>query len=252
MRIERVLVAAAFWAAAAVPAIAAEGVVLDRIRPDVTNAASLQRGARTFVNYCLNCHGAALVRYNQLVAIGLTETQIRDNLMFTAEKIGEPMQVAMTRTNGKAWFGVPPPDLSVTARSRGADWIYTYLRGYYRDPTTITGWNNTAYPNTAMPHVLWTLQGDRVMLEEPLMRDGKPVMEHGKPVMERRFETVRAGAQTGPQFDQTVYDLVNFLVYIGEPQQVKRQQLGIIVLFGLGVLIFVTWLLYKEFWKDVR
>jgi ubiquinol-cytochrome c reductase cytochrome c1 subunit len=158
----------------------------------------------------------------------------------------------MTRADGKAWFGAAPPDLSVIARSRGADWLYTYLRGFYRDPSTQTGWNNTAFPNVGMPHVLWPLQGERSMTLVPVTRNGQPVMDHGKPVMEARFETVRPGSQSSAQYDRTVADLVNFLVWAGEPNQVKRQQIGYWVLFGLGILIFVSWLLYKEFWKDIH
>jgi ubiquinol-cytochrome c reductase cytochrome c1 subunit len=252
MRIKSLLAAAALAAAAALPAVAAEGVKLDGFRPDVRDASSLQRGAAVYMNYCLGCHGLALMRYNTLQQIGLTDDQIRDNLMFTANKVGEPIATPMTRADAKIWFGAAPPDLSVIARSRGADWLYSYLRGYYRDPSTPTGWNNTVYPNVGMPHILWPLQGERTMTMVPVTRDGKPVMDHGKPMMEPRFEMVRAGSQSSAEFDRTVADLVNFLVFAGEPAQVKRQQIGYWVLMGLGILIFVSWLLYKEFWKDVH
>jgi ubiquinol-cytochrome c reductase cytochrome c1 subunit len=253
MRIESLVVAAVvFLAGAAMPAAASEGPKLDGFAPDVTDVASLQRGARNYVNFCLGCHGLSLMRYNALTQIGLTDDQIRDNLMFTAQKVGEPIVTAMTRAEGKAWFGAAPPDLSVIARSRGPSWLYTYLRGFYRDPTTQTGWNNTVFPNVGMPHAMWTLQGERGMTMQPVTRDGKPVMDHGKPLMEPRFETLRPGSQSALEYDRTVSDLVNFLVWVGEPVQERRRQLGYLVLIGLGVLMFVTWMLYKEFWKDVH
>jgi ubiquinol-cytochrome c reductase cytochrome c1 subunit len=250
----RNLAAAAGLACAILTASAsgAEGVKLDDYSADVRDVASLQRGARTYVNYCLGCHGLALMRYNALEQIGLTDDQIRDNLMFTAQKVGEPIATPMSRADGKTWFGAAPPDLSVIARSRGAPWLYTYMRGFYRDPTTQTGWNNTAYPNVGMPHVLWTLQGERGMTLEPVTRDGKPVMDHGKPVTEARFTMLRPGTQTALEYDRTVGDLVNFLVWAGEPTQVRRKQIGYWVLFGLSVMMFASWLLYKEFWKDVH
>jgi ubiquinol-cytochrome c reductase cytochrome c1 subunit len=253
MRIKRlVAAAAAFLAVSAMPVYAAEGVKLDGFTPDVRDVASLQRGARTYMNFCSGCHGLALVRYNALTQIGLTEDQIRDNLMFTAEKVGEPIVSAMSKKDGKNWFGAAPPDLSVIARSRGADWLYTYLRGFYRDPSTQTGWNNTVFPNVGMPHVLWPLQGERAMTLEPVTRDGKPVMDHGKPAVEPKFTMVRAGTQSSVEYDRTVADLVTFLAWAGEPHQVKRKQIGIWVLFGLSIMIFMSWLLYKEFWKDVH
>lgn len=253
MRIKSLLAALATLATvAAVPAWASEEVRLDGISPDVTDVASLQAGARTYVNYCQGCHGLSLVRYNELLNLGLTDAQVRDNLMFTAEKIGEPMHTSMNPRDAKTWFGVAPPDLSVIARSRGADWLYTYLRSFYRDPATQTGWNNTVFPNVGMPNVLWQLQGERALVEEPLVRDGKPVTAHGKPVMLTRFETIRPGSQTTAQYDKTIYDLVNFLVWAGEPHQVKRKQIGYVVLLALLVLIFVTWLLKREFWRDVH
>jgi ubiquinol-cytochrome c reductase cytochrome c1 subunit len=253
MRIKSLVAAGAvLLAALATPATGAEGVKLDSFAPDVRDVASLQSGARTYMNYCLGCHGLALMRYNTLRQIGLTDDQIRDNLMFTAEKVGEPIATAMTRKEGKLWFGAAPPDLTVIARSRGADWLYSYLRGFYRDPSTQTGWNNTVFPNVGMPHVLWPLQGERSMTPEPVLRDGKPVMDHGKPVTEPRFTMVRQGSQSSVEYDRTVADLVNFLVWAGEPNQVKRKQIGYFVLFGLIILIFVSWLLYKEFWKDVH
>jgi ubiquinol-cytochrome c reductase cytochrome c1 subunit len=219
---------------AALPALAAEtGFRLDRSPHDPTDIVSLQAGARTYVNYCLGCHGMQYMRYNRLADLGLTEAQIRDNLMFTAEKVGETMKTPLTVKEGKSWFGVAPPDLSVIARSRGADWLYTYLRTFYRDPKTVTGWNNAVFPNVAMPHVLWTLQGER------RMEDGKLLPASG-------------GAMAPTEYDATARDLVNFLVYVGEPSALDRKGWGIIVLFVLGVLFIFTYLLKKAYWKDVR
>jgi ubiquinol-cytochrome c reductase cytochrome c1 subunit len=232
---------------------AAEGEKLDHVAVDITDLASLQSGARTFVNYCLNCHSASLVRYNALRQIGLTDEQIKDNLMFTAEKIGMPMSIAMAPGDAKVWFGSVPPDLSVVARSRGPDWLYTYLRGFYRDPQTPTGWNNMVYPNVGMPHALWRLQGERVLKEQEALREGKPILgEDGKPRKVVTLVAVSPGTQSVAQYDKTVYDLVNFLTWMGEPNQLARKQIGVWVLFGLAVLILLTYLLKRAYWKDVH
>jgi ubiquinol-cytochrome c reductase cytochrome c1 subunit len=217
-------------------ALAAEaGYALDPSPHDPRDLVSVQSGARTFVNYCLGCHGAQYMRYQGLTELGLSEGQIRDNLMFTADKIGEPIKTTMSVKEGKQWFGVAPPDLSVIARSRGADWLYTYLRTFYRDPKTATGWNNMVFPNVGMPHALWTLQGER-----------------GLDAKTHRFSEISKGAQSAAQYDATVRDLVNFLVYVGEPNAASRRAIGIVVLFVLGVLFVFAYLLKKEFWKDVR
>jgi ubiquinol-cytochrome c reductase cytochrome c1 subunit len=213
----RKLLAALLFAPMALFA-AGGGIALDHAPIDQRDLVSLQSGARTFVNYCMNCHGAQYMRYNRLTDLGLTEAQIRDNLMFSADKVGETMKVSMTVKDGKAWFGVPPPDLSVIARSRGADWLYTYLRTFYRDDKAATGWNNKAFPSVAMPHVLWKVQAES--------------------------STV--------QYDTTVRDLVNFLVYVGEPSAQSRKSIGIVVLFVLGVIFIFAYAMKKAFWKDVR
>ena len=213
----RKLLAALAFAPATLLA-AGGGHPLDRAPIDARDLVSLQAGARTFVNYCLNCHGAQYMRYNRLTDLGLTEAQIRDNLMFAADKVGETMKVAMTVQDGKAWFGVPPPDLSVISRSRGADWLYTYLRTFYPDAKTPSGWNNRVFPNAAMPHVLWKVQAE----------------------------------QSAVQYDRTVRDLVNFLVYVGEPSAQSRKSIGIVVLLVLGVIFIFAYAMKKAFWKDVR
>jgi ubiquinol-cytochrome c reductase cytochrome c1 subunit len=223
-----------------------DGYRLDRSPNDVRDLVSLQSGARTFVNYCQGCHGVQYLRYNRLEAIGLTEAQIRDNLMFTADKIGETMKTPMTAKEGKAWFGVPPPDLSLVARSRGADWLYTYLRAFYRDPKTTTGWNNALFPNVAMPHALWALQGERALE----IAQAKGPGEHER--TEYRWTALSAGTLGAVEYDALVRDLVNFLVYAGEPAAGSRRAIGIVVLFLLGVVFIFAYLLKQEFWKDVK
>jgi ubiquinol-cytochrome c reductase cytochrome c1 subunit len=211
------------------------GYRLDTAPIDPNDVVSLQSGARTFVNYCMNCHGAQYMRYNRLTDIGLTEAQILDNFIFTGEKIGATMKVALSPAEGKAWFGVAPPDLSVIGRSRGADWLYTYLRTFYRDPKTTTGWNNAVFPQVAMPHALWMLQGERAY-----------------DAAKHEWTEVSPGAMSRVQYDIAVRDLVNFLVYVGEPSATKRKSIGIIVLFVLGVLFIFAYALKKEYWKDVK
>lgn len=220
---------------------------------DVRDPVSLQAGARTFVNYCLNCHSASLMRYNRLKDIGLTEQQIKDNLMFTADKVGEMMTVAMTKKDAAAWFG-PAPDLSLIARSRGADWLWSYFRGFYRDPNSPTGWNNTVFHGVGMPHVLWQLQGDRVLKEEVLKDSaGREVKDgHGNVMKTAKLETVSPGTLSTVEYDVVVRDLVNYLTWMAEPHQVLRKQVGIWVLFFLAVLVALAYALYKEFWKDVH
>jgi ubiquinol-cytochrome c reductase cytochrome c1 subunit len=236
------------------PARASEAEVRLEAAPiDVRDRASLQAGARTFVNYCLNCHSASLLRYNRMRDIGLTEQQIKDNLMFTADKVGEMMNIAMTKKDAADWFG-PAPDLTLIARSRGADWLWSYFRGYYRDPASPTGWNNTVFHGVGMPHVLWQLQGDRVLIEE-VSKDvaGQAVKDrHGNVIRSVRFESVRRGTLTQVEYDTVVRDLVNFMTWMAEPDQVLRKQVGIWVIFFLAVLVALSYALYKEFWKDVH
>jgi ubiquinol-cytochrome c reductase cytochrome c1 subunit len=230
-------------AAAPVVAFASGATVhLDKAPVNLADHESLQRGARTFVNYCLNCHSAGAMRYSRLQDIGLSEDQIKENLLFAAEKPGETMKVGMTKADGKAWFGATPPDLSVIARSRGSDWLYTYLRGFYRDETRPTGWNNTVFDKVGMPHVLWSLQGEMV-----------PVMnKEGEHEVIERLELVKPGSMTLAEYDAMVGDLVNYLVWMGEPAQVQRKQLGLIVLAFLAIFFVVAYYLKKEYWKDVH
>lgn len=222
-------------------AIANEGVRLDHAPIDSTNQESLQRGAKMFVNYCLSCHSAAYMRYNRLVDIGLTESQIKTNLMFASEKVGDTMTIAMGKKDSKLWFGAVPPDLSVQARAyaNGPDWLYTYLRGFYRDDTRPTGWNNTVYDKVAMPHVLWQLQGQQVLKVDEKTEEHHLVLD-------------KPGTLSPAEYDASVADLVNYLVYMAEPAKSKRMHLGLIVLLFLSLMFVLTFYLKKEFWKDIH
>jgi ubiquinol-cytochrome c reductase cytochrome c1 subunit len=236
-------------------AMASEGGVrLDSAPINQTDVVSLQSGARTFANYCLNCHTASLMRWNRLMELGLTEAQIKDNLMFSGDKVGELMDVAMSRKDAKKWFGAAPPDLSVIARARGADWLYSYLRGFYRDPARPTGWNNTVYENVGMPNPLWQLQGERVRVEQAAKSGEATGGEggHGGAIKAAEYEMVKPGSLTPVQYDETVRDLVNFLVYVGEPAATSRKQIGIFVLLYLLAMWPLAYLLKREFWKDVH
>jgi len=247
MRIVERLVTLALLAPAAV--LAAGGHFVPDTAPiDNHDVASLQRGARNFFSYCLNCHSAQYMRYIRLMDLGLTEQQIKDNLMPADAKVGEPMTVAMRSKDAKEWFGGQPPDLSVIARSRGADWLYTYLRTYYRDESRPTGWNNLAYPNVGMPHVLWQLQGQQ---ELEAAKEGGAGEHHGAHA-EPKLILTQAGTLTPKQYDAFVADLVNYLVYMGEPARTNRVQIGILTLIFLGVLFVFAYLLKKEYWKDVH
>lgn len=221
-------------------------VKLDHAPIDPNSVTSLQSGARTFVNYCLNCHSASLMRYNQLKLIGLTDRQIKDNLLFSGEKVGDMMKVSAASADQRAWFGAPPPDLSVIARSRGVDWLYTYMKSFYRDPSTVTGWNNTVYPNVAMPHVLWTLQGAR-NAEVTKESDG-----HGGTHSTVSLLAAEGGSQNIVEYDRTVVDLVNFLNWMGEPHQLQRKRIGYYVLSFLFLLMLLAYLLKASYWRDIH
>jgi ubiquinol-cytochrome c reductase cytochrome c1 subunit len=207
---------------------------------------SLQRGAHAFVNYCMGCHSAGYMRYSRLKDLGLTEDQIKENLVLPGAKIGDTMAIAMQKNDGKDWFGVAPPDLSVIARSRGADWLYTYLRAYYKDDSRSTGWNNLVFDKVGMPHVLWRLQGTQV-LNVTERRDA-----NGHQVKESTLELAIPGQLSAKEYDLFVADLVNYLAYMGEPAKSKRSQLGIVVLFFFAFMFVLFLLLKKEYWKDIR
>jgi len=242
------MIVAFLFAVLPVAVFAEEGPHLDRADVDVHDKASLQRGARLFTNYCLSCHSAAYERYNRMGKdLGLTDDEVKNNLMFASEKIGDTMTVAMPPVDAKKWFGNPPPDLSVMARARGADYIYTYLRSFYVDEKKPTGMNNTVFKDVGMPNVLWELQG----LQKPVYKTEKDAEGHDVQVI-AGFEQVTKGTMTPAEFDQAALDLTNFLVYMGEPAQLQRKSMGIWVLLFLGVLFVFAYALKKEYWKDVH
>lgn len=232
------------WGGSAFPA--GEELELEPANTNIRNTPSLQRGAKYFVNYCLGCHSAQYVRYNRLAdGLQLTEQQLIDNLMFTGEQPFETMTNAMRAEDAERWFGIAPPDLSLIARSRGTDHIYNFLRGFYMDDSSPTGTNNVVLPNTAMPHVLWELQGVRKpVYEEAAGEDEEPTIVG--------FEVVQPGLLSEEEYDQVARDIVNFLDYIGEPMQLERQALGIRVIGFLLVFLLLAWMLKKEIWKDVK
>jgi ubiquinol-cytochrome c reductase cytochrome c1 subunit len=223
-------------------------VPLDHVNLDASSKPALQRGARNFVNYCLGCHSAKYVRYNRMAAdLGISEQQLIDNLMFTGERPHDTMRIGIDPEQAKTWFGVVPPDLSLIARARGTDYLYTFLRSFYADPSRPTGVNNIVLPGTAMPHVLWGLQGVQEAVWEGHTDAQGNVQKHFK-----EFKLATPGSMTPEEFDGFVRDTVTFLEYIGEPARLQRESLGFPV---IAFLIFFTLLalaLKKEYWKDVK
>ncbi|HEX4857935.1 MAG TPA: cytochrome c1 [Usitatibacteraceae bacterium] len=243
-----VLAVLAFCAGLAGTAAASGGSVkLDTAPINLQDEASLQRGARNFVNYCLNCHNAAFMRFDALKKIGLNEQQIRDNLMFTTDKIGDAMTAHLDPNDAKEWLGSVPPDLTLVARSRGSDWLYTFLRGFYQDPGSPTGWNNTVFKNLSMPHVLHDLQGTQAFAKA-----GERPGHDGKPEAVMKLAVERSGTMSAAEYDRFVGDLVNFMTYMAEPTRATRTQVGILVLGFLVILFFLALLLKNEYWKDVK
>jgi len=222
---------------------ASGGVHLDDADIDLSDQASLQRGARLFVNYCLSCHSAKYQRFNRTGKdLGLTDQEVKENLMFVTDKIGETMTIAMPATDAEVWFGTPPPDLSVIARARGSNWLYTYLRGFYLDDSRPFGVNNVVFKDVGMPHVLWKLQGlQKAVFQE---HEGQKVFE--------KFEQVTPGSMSPEEFDGAMRDLTGFLTYVGEPIQMERRAMGKWVLLFIAVFFVLAYLLKKEYWKDVH
>ena len=220
------------------------GEALEPANNDVGDVASLQRGAKYFVNFCLGCHSAEYVRYNRIGAdLGLTEDQLVENLMFTGERPFDTIQNAMRDEDAVRWFGVAPPDLSLIARSRGTDYIYNFLRGFYADDSAPSGWNNLVLANTAMPHVLWELQGTRHLVAE----------ESGEGMeSELHLEVVAPGTLSEEAYDAVVRDIVNLLDYMGEPMQLERRALGIKVIAFLLIFLVISYMLKREIWRDVH
>jgi len=279
----RLLVVIAAALAADGVAAAGAGIPMDRWPAERgSNLASLQNGARLFANTCLGCHSANLVRWNRLQQIGLDDKQIKEFLIFGNQKVGDTMTIAMAPAEAKVWFGKAPPDLSVITRARtsfdfkGTDYLYTLLRGYYRDNSTATGWNNVAYPNIGMPHILWDMQGPREATIEhvhaqrdaksPAARLVRTTTEFDAQGFAKTSESVVSGqategmsytfkpasVQQSRQFDSDVADLVGFLAFITDPSRAVRVQIGVWVLLFLAFLSVITWRLNALYWKDVR
>jgi len=226
-------------------AMASGGAYIDKADFDLQNKESLQRGARLFVNYCLSCHSAAYQRYNRMAEdIGLTNAQVSSNLMFASDKVGETMTIAMQTEDAKIYFGTQVPDLSVVARARGANWLYTYLRTFHTDDSRPFGVNNTTFKDVGMPHVLWELEGMKKLVNAEEM--------HEQPGTAPKFETVSTGKMSTAEYDNAMRDLTAFMVYMGEPAQLVRYELGIYVLLFLVLLFLVAYPMKKEFWKDIH
>ena len=223
------------------PVFAAGGGALQHANINIRDTAAIQRGARLFVNYCLSCHSANYMRYRRLVEdLGLDEDLVMENFVFSDAKIGETMEVAMRPEDAEKWFGKEPPNLSLLSRSRGADWLYTYLLTFYQDETG--AWNNIALPNASMPHVLWQLQG----IQKPVYasHDGHEVVD--------RLVLAKPGLQSPGEYEDSVRDLVTFMEYLGEPAKVKRKNVGIWVLLFLALFALIAYLLKAEYWRDVH
>jgi ubiquinol-cytochrome c reductase cytochrome c1 subunit len=242
-----------------------EGLYLEPAPARRLDVESLQRGARNFVNYCLNCHSAQYMRYNRLTDLAIGEKEIRDNLMFATDKLGSTMTAAMSKADATAWFGTAPPDLSVEARIRGVDWLYSYLLGFYRDEKTVTGWNNLVFNNVSMPHALWKLSGVQKLVETEYEEEGKAeaaaIAVKGLALAERlndRKFVVKTVALEEPgtlspvEYKAFVADLVNYLDYMGEPVRNERINIGIGVLIYLGILLMFAYALKRAYWKDVH
>lgn len=223
---------------------ATEGA-LQQAGNDLSDQASLQRGAQAYMNYCSGCHSLKYLRYSRMASdLGLTEQQVMDNLNFTGAKFGEQIHVAMTKAQGEKWFGKMPPDLSLIARVRQSDWVYTYLKSFYMDESRPLGWNNKLFPNASMPNPLWELQG----LQHAEFGEPDAAGERHP----ERLVVTSPGKVTPQEYDQTVRDITNFLEYAGEPAALKRQSLGVWVVLFLALLSFLAYLLKNEYWTDVH
>jgi ubiquinol-cytochrome c reductase cytochrome c1 subunit len=240
------------WGAVLPVFASTDTIAWDKAPNKLNDLSALQNGAKLFVNYCLNCHSAAYMRFNRLKDIGLTDKQIKDNLLFTTDKVGDTMKISMDAKQGKDWFGGNPPDLTVIARSRsgsggtGADYLYTYLRTYYRDDTKATGWNNLAFPNVGMPHVLWELQGQRRPIYEEVQQHG-----HATQVL-KGWQQISPGKMSALEYDQAVGDLVNYMQWMSEPNQSTRVRVGVWVMLFLSIFMVIAWRLNASYWKDIR
>lgn len=232
-----------------------DGPKLDHMAVDLHNQASLQRGMQVFVNNCLGCHSAQYQRYQRAAEdLGMPIKLVEENLLLGDQKVGQQMTNAMLKEDSASWFGTPPPDLTLESRLRGPDWLYTYLRSFYKDASRPWGVNNTVFPDVGMPNVLEYLQGEQInhcTPEEALHHEAKIDPLTGKS-MGGCMSIGKKGQQTAAEFDKTVYDLVNFMAYIGEPSKLDSHRIGTKVLIFLFLFFFVAYALKKEYWKDVH
>ena len=244
----KLLLASLFLLVPALAPASGGGVPLQDANIDLTDQASLQRGAGYFVNYCMGCHSLGYMRYNRLAAdLGIDDATLRQSLIFTGAKPGDLMVSSMNSVSAQKWFGVAVPDLTLVTRWRNPDWVYSYLKSFYADPSRPLGVNNLVFPNVGMPHVLAGLQGvAQPKFEEHKGPDGAPV----KTVV--GLEPAQGGTMTAEQYDAFARDLTAFLTYAGEPIKLERQRLGIWVLLFLAVLFVAAYMLKKEYWKDVH
>lgn len=239
------------------PAFAAGGGDLPfSFKPSTGNLASVQRGARDYMNYCAGCHSLKYLRYNRIGKdLGIPEDLLKENLMFTSDKAGDHILTAMpkasadpsTPSESEQWFGRAPPDLSLTARERGADWVYSYLLTFYLDPSRPAGVNNLVLPGASMPHVLGELQGWQVKVEEKSGEEAGGHGHHGP-----KLELVQPGSLSPADYQERVGDITNFLVYAAEPGRNKRLALGGWVLLFVAIFGVFAYLLKQEYWKDVH
>ena len=225
-----------------------ERLVMAPFKASLKDKLSLQRGAKLFVNYCLSCHSAKYMRYNRMAKdLGLPQEVVKRNMMFTAERIGDPMQTTMSEDLAKQWFGVAPPDLTLIGRLRSEQWLYNYFRTFYLDENSPSGWNNVVFENVAMPHAMHELQGlQRAVFRNETDENGNThkVLSH--------FEQTTTGKLSPQEYDQAIRDLTNFLVYMGEPVKLVRVKYGMWVMLFLGILVWLTVMLKNEYWRDVK
>lgn len=250
--------------ASSIATVNAAGVtgVVDKADYNMRDMSSLQNGAKLFVNYCLSCHSASYARYNRVAEdLGIPEELLKENLMFTTEKTGDLMQTAMTVEDAKKWFGgIAPPDLTLVSRVRKPDWVYTYLRAFYQDDSTPSGWNNSLFENVAMPHAMYELQGIQRLVGKIDPAHSTPIDAHAadvtdgsiKVVGDAQFELVKPGMLTPEEFDSAMLDLTAFLDYLAEPAQLQRKRIGVFTLAFLIILMGLSYLLKKEYWRDIH
>lgn len=228
------------------PCLGQEGASLASVKVDLADKAALQDGARTFVNYCMGCHGARFQRYERVADdLGIPHDLMLEKMVFTGAKIGDHMETGMRPADAKVWFGTAPPDLTLVARVRGNDWLYSYLHAFYEDPSRPWGVNNKVFPNVGMPNVLAALQGRQVLGCKGEAASAAAGCDELKVLP-------NTGTLNAQQFDEKIRNLVTFLAYSANPVQLKSQRVGTYVLLFLAFFLIFAYLLKREYWKDVH